>query len=196
MESNKNKYIAVAYRLYVVDNNSNELVEEATDNEPFQFISGYGITLDAFENATVGLNKGEEFDITLSKDEAYGDYEEEHVLDLDKNIFCINGHFDHDNIYKDAIIPLQNEDGNRFLAKVVSVGEDKVRVDLNHPLAGKTLNFKGHIVESREATNEDSGSYQPHERRRMLLRTPWRRRRRLLLRTSPRRWRRMSSRTW
>lgn len=155
MESNKNKYIAVAYRLYVVDNNSNELVEEATDNEPFQFISGYGITLDAFENATAGLNKGEEFDITLSKDEAYGDYEEEHVLDLDKNIFCINGHFDHDNIYKDAIIPLQNEDGNRFLAKVVSVGEDKVRVDLNHPLAGKTLNFKGHIVESREATNEE-----------------------------------------
>ena len=55
MESNKNKYIAVAYRLYVVDNNSNELVEEATDNEPFQFISGYGITLDAFENATAGL---------------------------------------------------------------------------------------------------------------------------------------------
>lgn len=155
MESNKNKYIAVAYRLYVVDNNSNELVEEATDNEPFQFISGYGITLDAFENATAGLNKGEDFDITLSKDEAYGDYEEEHVLDLDKNIFCINGHFDHDNIYKDAIIPLQNEDGNRFLAKVVSVGEDKVRVDLNHPLAGKTLNFKGHIVESREATNEE-----------------------------------------
>lgn len=54
MESNKNKYIAVAYRLYVVDNNSNELVEEATDNEPFQFISGYGITLDAFENALPG----------------------------------------------------------------------------------------------------------------------------------------------
>ena len=150
-----NKYIAVAYKLYTVDNGENELVEEATDKEPFQFISGYGITLDAFEKEIAGLEKGAEFDFTLQKDDAYGDYEQEHVLDLDKEIFCINGHFDRERIYKDAIVPLQNEDGNRFLGKVVSVGNDKVRIDLNHPLAGKTLNFKGHVVESREATNEE-----------------------------------------
>ena len=84
-----------------------------------------------------------------------GDYELEHVLDLDKSIFCINGHFDHDNIFKDAIVPLQNEDGNRFYGKVLEVGDDKVKIDLNHPLAGKTLNFKGHIVEAREASNEE-----------------------------------------
>lgn len=155
MGSNLNKYIAVAYKLYTVDNGESELVEEATDKEPFQFISGYGITLDAFEKEIAGLEKGAEFDFTLQKDEAYGDYEQEHVLDLDKEIFCINGHFDRERIYKDAIVPLQNEDGNRFLGKVVSVGNDKVRIDLNHPLAGKTLNFKGHVVESREATNEE-----------------------------------------
>ena len=155
MGSNLNKYIAVAYKLYTVDNGESELVEEATDKEPFQFISGYGITLDAFEKEIAGLEKGAEFDFTLQKDEAYGDYEQEHVLDLDKEIFCINGHFDRERIYKDAIVPLQNEDGNRFLGKVVSVGYDKVRIDLNHPLAGKTLNFKGHVVESREATNEE-----------------------------------------
>ena len=150
-----NKYIAVAYKLYTVDNGESELVEEATDKEPFQFISGYGITLDAFEKEIAGLEKGAEFDFTLQKDDAYGDYEQEHVLDLDKEIFCINGHFDRERIYKDAIVPLQNEDGNRFLGKVVSVGNDKVRIDLNHPLAGKTLNFKGHVGESREATNEE-----------------------------------------
>lgn len=155
MESNLNKYIAVAYKLYTVDNEADELVEEATDKEPFQFISGYGITLDAFEKNIAGLGKGEEFDFTLTKDEAYGDYEDEHVLDLDKGIFSINGHFDHENIYKDAIVPLQNEDGNRFYGRVLAVGDDKVRVDLNHPLAGKTLNFKGHVVESREASKEE-----------------------------------------
>lgn len=155
MESNLNKYIAVAYKLYTVDNDVNELVEEATDKEPFQFISGYGITLDAFEKNIAGLGKGEKFDFTLAKEEAYGDYEDEHVLDLDKSIFSINGHFDHENIYKDAIVPLQNEDGNRFYGKVLAIGDDKVRIDLNHPLAGKTLNFKGHVVESREASKEE-----------------------------------------
>ena len=155
MDSNLNKYIAVAYKLYTVDNGKSELVEEAPEDAPFQFISGYGITLDAFEEKVAGLEKGAEFDLTLQKDDAYGDYEDERVLDLDKSIFTINGHFDHGNIYKDAIVPLQNEDGNRFLGKVLAVSEDKVRIDLNHPLAGKTLNFKGHVVESREATNDE-----------------------------------------
>ena len=143
------------WKLYTVDGEVSELVEEATDKEPFQFISGYGIALDAFEQKVAALEKGAEFDFTLTKDDAYGDYEQEHVLDLDKAIFSINGHFDRDNIYKDAIVPLQNEDGNRFYGRVLEVGTDKVKIDLNHPLAGKTLNFKGHIVESREATNEE-----------------------------------------
>lgn len=155
MENKSNKYIAVAYKLYTVDNGKSELVEEATDREPFQFISGFGLTLDKFEQNIEPLESGAGFDFTLTKDEAYGDYEDEHVLDLDKEIFSINGHFDHENIYKDAVIPLQNEDGNRFYGKVLAVGTDKVKVDLNHPLAGKTLNFKGHVVESREASKAE-----------------------------------------
>lgn len=155
MESNLNKYIAVAYKLYTVGNGEAKLVEEAPESKPFQFISGYGITLDAFEAAVVTLDKGAEFDFTLTKEQAYGDYEQEHVIDLDKSIFTINGHFDHDNIYVGSMVPLQNEDGNRFYGKVLSISDDKVRMDLNHPLAGMSLNFKGHIVEHRDATNEE-----------------------------------------
>lgn len=67
MENNLNKYIAVAYKLYTVDNGESKLVEEATDKQPFQFISGYGITLDAFEKEIAGLDKGAEFDFTLQR---------------------------------------------------------------------------------------------------------------------------------
>ena len=70
-------------------------------------------------------------------------------------MFCINGHFDHEHIYEDAIIPLQNEEGQRFYGRVVTVGEDKVKVDLNHPLAGETLHFKGTILDTREATTKE-----------------------------------------
>ena len=93
--------------------------------------------------------------LNIESEEAYGERLDERVLDLNKDIFTINGHFDHDNIYKDAIVPLQNEDGNRFTGRVLDVTEDTVKMDLNHPLAGLDLLFKGEIVENREATNEE-----------------------------------------
>ena len=70
-------------------------------------------------------------------------------------MFCIDGRFDNEHIYVDAIIPLQNEDGNHFYGRVVEIGKDKVKVDLNHPLAGETLYFEGKILENREATNQE-----------------------------------------
>ncbi len=143
MEKQINKYIAVDYKLYTAENGESELVEETTKERPFQFISGFGITLEAFEKNISELAKGDTFDFTLTKEEAYGDFEQERVLDLEREMFCINGHFDHEHIFKDAIVPLQNEDGNRFYGRVMSVDENKVKMDLNHPLAGKSLNFKG-----------------------------------------------------
>lgn len=155
MDKPVNKYIAVSYKLYTVEDGEKHLVEEAKVEHPFQFISGFGVTLDAFERQVASLEKGEEFDFELGKDEAYGDYEDAHVLDLDRDMFCINGHFDHEHIYKDAVVPLQNADGNRFLGRVLDITDSKVKIDLNHPLAGQTLNFRGCVLESREATNEE-----------------------------------------
>ena len=155
MEKTPNKYIAVAYELYTVNEGKSELVEKASKDEPFQFLSGFGTTIEAFEDNIVNLEEGAEFDFTLTKDEAYGDYYDERVLDLEKSIFTINGHFDNDNIYIGAIVPLQNADGNRFPGKVLEITEDYVKMDLNAPLAGKDLNFKGSVVSSREATNDE-----------------------------------------
>lgn len=155
MENTPNKYIAVAYELYTMNDGKNELVEKATKEEPFQFLSGFGTTIDAFEKNIVDLNEGDEFDFDLTKDEAYGDYHDERVLDLDKSIFCINGHFDSENIYVDAIVPLQNADGNKFPGKVLEITEDHVKMDLNAPLAGKDLKFKGSVVVSREASKDE-----------------------------------------
>lgn len=151
-----NKYIKVCYSLYTIsDEGKQDLVERATETHPFQFISGMGVALDAFEQHVADLEQGEEFNFVLSQDDAYGPYEQEHVLDLQKEMFCIDGHFDAQNIYPGAFVPLMNEDGNHFQGKIVEVGATTVKVDLNHPLAGQTLQFKGRVIESREATNKE-----------------------------------------
>lgn len=155
MEQKKYLYISVDYKLYDITNNKHELIEETSEDKPFVFISGLGTTLEEFENNLIELAPGAVFNFILPPEKAYGDYVDARVIDLDKQIFTINGKFDSKNIHPNAIIPLQNEDGNRFLGRIVSICCDKVRIDLNHPLAGMTLKFKGNILETRPATNAE-----------------------------------------
>ena len=155
MEKKPNKFIAVAYKLYTIDGDKSEMIEEAPADKPFTFISGFGTTIDDFENKIVALSKDDDFDFTLTSEHAYGSHDAGRVLDLDKEMFTINGHFDHENIFQGAMVPLQNEDGNRFMGHVLEINENTVRMDLNHPLAGKTIQFVGSIIESREATSQE-----------------------------------------
>ena len=50
---------------------------------------------------------------------------------------------------------MQNDKGMQINGKVISVTEDKVKMDFNHPLAGENLFFEGEILEIREATKEE-----------------------------------------
>ncbi|MDE7379328.1 MAG: FKBP-type peptidyl-prolyl cis-trans isomerase [Paraprevotella sp.] len=155
METTPNKYITVAYELYTDFDGKRELVEKAPAEHPFQFISGLGTTLDAFEAQIIPLARGDKFDFTLSVDEAYGPYEQERVIELSKDTFKVNGHFDKERIYPGAVVPLMNADGARFNGTIAEVTETTVTVDLNHPLAGKALNFVGEVTENREATKDE-----------------------------------------
>lgn len=153
MESNK--YITVAYKLYTIEDGERDLVEEAKAEHPFQFISGLGTTLEAFESQIVNLKKGDKFDFTIPTADAYGDFEEDHVIELPKNIFEINGKFDAEMIKEGNMVPLMDSEGRRLNGTVMEVKADAVVMDMNHPLAGADLNFVGEVVENREATNEE-----------------------------------------
>ncbi len=155
MDNKTNRFVSLAYQLYDTTDGEQILVEQTTDDQPFTYISGMGIALDAFEQQTKDLQEGDNFDFTLQPDEAYGDYEDAHVFDLDKEMFFIDGQFDAEHVREGAIIPLQNEEGARFNGVVAEVTADKVKVDLNHPLAGRTLTFKGSILKAHDATNAE-----------------------------------------
>lgn len=151
-----NKYIAVAYQLYTKDKEGKrELVENATKEQPFQFVSGLGMTLDDFEKQIVDLQKGGEFEFELSPEQAYGEYEEERVIKVPRQTFEIDGRLDKQYIYEGAVVPLQNADGQRFNGLIQKIGDAEVTLDLNHPLAGKALIFIGEVVDTREATKEE-----------------------------------------
>ena len=151
-----NMYVAVAYRLYAKSKDGRrELVEEATREQPFQFVSGLGMTLDDFESQIVDLQKDAEFDFELAPEQAYGEYEQERVIKVPRSTFEIDGRLDKQYIYEGAVVPLQNADGMRFNGLIAKIDDTEVIVNLNHPLAGRSLNFTGEVVDIREATNEE-----------------------------------------
>lgn len=159
MNRNPHLYIAAAYSLYAIDEEAgSELVEIAGKEHPFRFITGMGFALDAFEERLSGLQPGAAFDFMLTPDEAFGAYEESHVVNLDKTALSADGKFDERNVQPGKYIPLVNDDGTHFHGLVVDVGEEQVRIDLNHPLAGKSLRFRGTVVASHPATQQEINS--------------------------------------
>ena len=155
MDKAPNKFMSVVYQLYTVADGEKTLQEQTSTERPFEFITGFGIALDAFEQQVMQLAKGDTFDFLLEPSQAFGEYVPEGVHKLDREVFSINGHFDHENIFEGAVITLTDTEDHQFMAKVTKIEEDGVTVDTNHPLAGKTLNFTGVINENRDATEEE-----------------------------------------
>ena len=155
MEKAPNKFMSVVYQLYTIADGKETLEEQTGEERPFEFISGFSLALDGFEQQVTALEKGSAFDFVLEPAQAFGEYVPEGVHKLEREVFTINGHFDHDNIHEGAIITLNDTEGHNFHAKVTKVEEDGVTVDTNHPLAGKSLNFTGTIRENRDATEEE-----------------------------------------
>lgn len=151
----ENKYITVAYKLYSIEDGEREFTEEAPEAHPFMFISGLGATLEAFENQVKDLKPGEGFDFTIPCEQAYGEYNNDHVFELSKDIFVVNGKFDSEHVVPGAVVPLMTGDGERINGSVVEILDNTVKMDMNHPLAGCDLNFVGKVVENRPATNQE-----------------------------------------
>lgn len=79
-------------------------------------------------------------------------------MDLPKNIFVIDGKLADDMLVVGNQIPMSDAQGNRMMGTVKEVGEETVKMDFNHPMAGKTLNFDVEVVEVRDVTPEDLAS--------------------------------------
>ena len=155
MEKITNKKIRVAYTLISHRNGESEEVEKTTREQPFEFLSGVGYTLDAFEDNLKDLKKGDSFDFTIPFADAYGEYDPDHVQDFDREVFTIDGKFDSAHIYAGNVVEMMRADGSPILGTVKEVTPFKVVMDFNHPLAGCDLQFFGNVVDSRNATEAE-----------------------------------------
>jgi len=148
------KVVTCIYDLYVDgENGKEELMERATKEHPLTYCQGEGMMLKKFEELMANRQEGEQFDFRIGFEDAYGEYDDQGVMELDKTMFYNgDGEFDSERVFVGNIIPMTTTDGQIVNAQVCEITDKKVTIDLNHPLAGENLHFVGTILEIRDVT--------------------------------------------
>ncbi|MCL3781064.1 peptidylprolyl isomerase [Prolixibacteraceae bacterium JC049] len=154
MEIAKNMMVKLSYTLRY-DNAQGDIIEQTNDENPLQFMYGAGLMLPKFEEGLVGKKVGENFELSLISADAYGEVDDNAIVELPKDVFLIDGKFDDEMIKEGNSVPMMSSDGRRLTGQILKVGDDIVKVDFNHPLAGADLFFAGEVLEVREATDEE-----------------------------------------
>lgn len=154
----KNKFVSVSYELRTEKNG--DLLEAAGANQPLEFICGQGQTLEYFEMNLLDKNEGDKFDFEIPAANGYGEVNEDMVVDLPKDIFK---EVDAEDMVIGNVLPMMDSIGRRLQGKIEAISEDEVKVNFNHPLAGKNLFFKGEILGVRDATDEELEALHSHK---------------------------------
>lgn len=116
--------------------------DTSREGDPIEFELGTGEVIEGFDRAVNGLEVGETREVELDPEEAYGHRSDELVIDVDR-----------DELPEDLdpevgqTLAVEGADGEERAAWVAEVGEDSITVDLNHPLAGRSLTFEVELVE-------------------------------------------------
>jgi len=124
-------------------------VESSREHEPLAVLHGYGNLLAAVESALDGLKAGDRREVTLAPADAFGERRENWTQRVSKKYLA-----DAERLKPGMETRLHTDQGPRPVT-VVKVGGSVIDVDLNHPLAGKTLTFDLEVMEVREATAEE-----------------------------------------
>lgn len=146
MKIAKDSVVSLAYQVRTEDG---VLVDESTVSTPLDYLHGRGSLISGLEQALDGREAGDVFDVDVGANDAYGQYDENLVQRVPKDVF----------VGVDEL-----EVGMRFLAdtdmgpvpvEITGIDGDEVVVDGNHMLAGQNLKFHVEVVAVREATAEE-----------------------------------------
>ncbi len=157
----KNKMVSVSYDLKTgTEDNISDVLEKADAAAPLEFICGQGQILEYFEMNLLGKKAHDRFDFKIPAAQAYGTVNPEMIVDLPAEIFKETPA---EQMKIGTVLPMMDSIGRRLQGKIVEIRADEVRIDFNHPLAGKDLYFAGEVQAVRDATDEELEALKAHK---------------------------------
>jgi FKBP-type peptidyl-prolyl cis-trans isomerase SlyD len=133
---------------YTLTNAAGDVLDKS-QGEPLVYLHGAHNIVPGLENAMLGKQIGDKFQVTVEPEEAYGEYQAEMVQEIPRNMFQ-----GVDDIQAGMQFQAQTDDGIQVVT-VKDVTPELVIVDANHPLAGQALTFDVEVVAIRVATAEE-----------------------------------------
>ncbi|SMD31948.1 FKBP-type peptidyl prolyl cis-trans isomerase /Apo-metallochaperone SlyD [Reichenbachiella faecimaris] len=153
MNIGNEKVVSITYKLQE-GNKSGEVVQEVDSKEPFVFLFGTQQVLPDFEINLKDKSIGDTFEFGIASDKAYGPVDDNAVVNLPRNMFEADGKLG-EIVKVGNFLPMKDQEGNPLQGLVKEITDEHVRMDFNHPMAGKDLFFSGEVIEVREATAEE-----------------------------------------
>lgn len=135
---------------YTLKNDEGEVLDSSKENGELSYLHGHQGIVEGLEEALEGKSKGDKVEATLDPEKAYGVRDERLLFDVGR-----------DRMPDDVDLEIgmqflaQGQDGSQRPVTVSAIGDDKVTLDGNHPLAGERLHFDVTVNNVREATDEE-----------------------------------------
>ena len=121
----------------------NGTIFDSSENKaPLEFEAGAGQMIKGFDSAVIGMGLGQEKTVKIGPSEAYGNYNPKLVTVIPRQNIP-----EEKDIKQGMMILVSSQNGQQAPALITEVNENNFTIDLNHPLAGKTLIFKIKVVD-------------------------------------------------
>lgn len=127
-----------------------KVIDTSEGTEPILFIQGRGHIIPGLEKALYGMAAGGKKDLVIQPEDGYGELDGDAFMDVDRKEFP-----SHIPLDPGITLQMRDEEGNPFDARIDTVNGETIRLDFNHPLAGKELYFSVEVVSLREAAQEE-----------------------------------------
>ncbi|MFT3904984.1 MAG: peptidylprolyl isomerase [Steroidobacteraceae bacterium] len=142
MQIAKNTVVQIHYTL---KNDAGEVLDTSSGSDPLTYLQGHGNLIPGLEAALEGRSAGEQAEVTVAPEQAYGVRDDELIQEVPRSAF---------QGVKDIEVGMRFHAGPRTVT-VTKVADDVITVDANHPLADQRLHFSVQIVDVRAASAEE-----------------------------------------
>lgn len=138
--------VSMHYTLHV----DGKVVDSSEGGEPLQFIQGQGHIIPGLEHELYEMKVGDSKEVTVAAKDGYGEVDEQAYMDVPRDAFPENV-----PLNEGTELELRDQSGHPVYARIDNIQDKNVRLNMNHPLAGKELHFAVKIADLRPATQDE-----------------------------------------